>query len=122
MIDNSNVLDKTFDIDSDGYRKLARVRDIPPGTMKQVLLDREEWEVAIANVGGKFYAFRDVCPHQAFPLTIGKLKGCKVICTAHHWEFDIESGKATCPPVRKSLETYPVRIIGNDVWVKVRIW
>ncbi len=112
-----------IEIDSEGFRKLARLRDVPSGKMIQVLLDYEEWEVAIANIHGKIYAFRDVCPHSAFPLSVGHVTGsCEIICAAHHWKFDLDSGKAVSPPIRKGLELYPVRVQYGDIWVKVRIW
>jgi nitrite reductase/ring-hydroxylating ferredoxin subunit len=112
-----------IEIDSEGFRKLARLHDVPSGTILQVLLDYEEWEVAIANIRGKIYAFRDVCPHSAFPLSVGHLaEGCQIICAAHHWKFSLETGKAVTPPIRKGLELYPVRVEYGDIWVKVRTW
>jgi nitrite reductase/ring-hydroxylating ferredoxin subunit len=90
--------------------------------MLRVLLDAEEWEVAITRVNDKIYAFRDVCPHQAFPLSVGQVHGCQVVCAGHNWSFDVTTGAAISPPIRKKLETYPVKIEAGDVWVKVHIW
>jgi nitrite reductase/ring-hydroxylating ferredoxin subunit len=45
-----------------GFVKVARVSEIPAGTMKHVEADRTE--ICIANVGGTFYAIGDRCGHE----------------------------------------------------------
>lgn len=115
-------MEEGFEKDSEGYLKLANLEDIAPGEVIQIYLEQEDWEVGIANDGEQIYAFRDVCPHQAFPLSVGRLNGCKMVCAGHNWEFDLKTGQAVLPPIRKRLELYPVKIDGNDIWVKVRTW
>ncbi|MEI7555612.1 Rieske 2Fe-2S domain-containing protein [Candidatus Chlorohelix sp.] len=121
MLEQNNI--SSYNIDDDGYRLLASVSEVAPGTIKKVILAEKDWEVAIVNTNGKIYAFRDSCPHKALPLSIGRVEGCRVVCIAHTWKFDLENeGKAACPPIRKALETYPVRIEQGNIWVKVQIW
>ena len=44
-----------------GFVKVARVSEIPAGTMKHV--EAGATELCIANVGGTFYAIGDRCGH-----------------------------------------------------------
>lgn len=108
--------------DSAGYYKLAKLADVPDdGTMLQVEMEDQGIgvEVALAKVGGQLYTFRDLCPHMAFPLSVGRIKGETLECIGHGWCFNLPSGKATYPPVRKTLTLYENRVEGEDVWVKV---
>lgn len=108
--------------DGDGFYKLAKLANVPDdGTMLQVEMEDAGVgvEVALARVDGKLYAFRDICPHMAFPLSVGYIEGEKLTCVGHGWEFNLKSGKTTYPPVRKGLTLYENRVDGEDVWVKV---
>jgi phenylpropionate dioxygenase-like ring-hydroxylating dioxygenase large terminal subunit len=42
---------------------------------------------------GKPFALRDVCPHRAFPLSLGRYDGETVECTYHGWRFDAHTGQ-----------------------------
>ena len=44
-----------------GFVKVAETKDVPVGKMIHVEVDGNE--ILIANVGGKFYALGDRCPH-----------------------------------------------------------
>ncbi len=113
---------ETYKIETEGYRKLAKYHDVREGGILRILLEENEWEVALTKVNGHIYAFRDVCPHQAFPLSVGHMDGCSIICTAHHWRFNVKTGAAENPPIHKKLETYPVIVEDGDIWVAVKIW
>ena len=46
---------------SDEFVRVGRLRDVPPGKLKQVRCAGQD--VTIANVGGTIYAFDAYCPH-----------------------------------------------------------
>lgn len=110
-----------LEIDTEGYVKLVAVEELQPGEMLQVSLfwDGVEEEVALANTGGQIYAFKDICPHMNYPLSIGTLRGTKLECRGHGWFFDIRTGKAINPPIRKTLDRYPVKIVDEAIWVNL---
>ncbi len=111
----------SHDKDTAGFYRLARQADVPEGEMVQIEMEDSGTavEVALARVNGQLYAFRDICPHQAFPLSVGHLNGTKLECVGHGWQFDLESGKAIYPPIRKTMVLYQTRLDGDDIWVKV---
>ncbi len=79
----------------------------------------EQVEVGLTRIDGQLYAFRDICPHMAFPLSVGRIKGTTLICAGHLWQFDITTGKPIYPPIRKNMVKFEVRVDGEDVWVKI---
>jgi nitrite reductase/ring-hydroxylating ferredoxin subunit len=108
--------------DADGFYQLAQLDQVPQDDMLQVFMEDDgvEVDIALTRVEGHLYAFRDICPHMAFPLSVGYIEGTKLTCVGHAWTFDLKSGRALMPPIKKSLMLYETRLDGqNNVWVKV---
>jgi nitrite reductase/ring-hydroxylating ferredoxin subunit len=80
--------------------------EIPDGDMRLVEVDGEA--VAVANVGGEFHAFGDVCTHQQCSLSGGDLDGTVVTCPCHGSQFDVTTGDVVNPPATTPVETYAV--------------
>ncbi len=99
------------------FEKIAKASDIPPGEIRSFVLGAEV--IAVCNVDGEYYAFRDVCTHQTFPLSDGILEGKKLTCIHHGAEFDVETGKALCLPATDDVEIYQVKVEGNDLYILV---
>ena len=99
------------------FEKVAKVSDIQPGEMKSVVVGN--LVIAICNTDGKFYAFIDECSHETLPLSDGILEGKTVTCAYHGAEFDIESGEALCLPAVDRIETYEVKVEGDDICVLI---
>lgn len=72
-------LTSTIDQFRDGLQYLDRIR-----------LESETIEVAAD--GGQKFRIRRYCPHQGADLLGAQIKGFKVICPRHGWEFDLENG------------------------------
>src|SRR6266567_3299886 len=47
---------------------------------------------------GKAFALRDVCPHRAFPLSLGRYDGHAVECAYHGWRFEAHTGQCRLVP------------------------
>jgi nitrite reductase/ring-hydroxylating ferredoxin subunit len=87
---------------------VARVADVPVGGCKRVEVSGRA--IAIYNVGGRFYALFDRCPHQGGPLSAGTVATdlrsdrpgqlcfdparSYVTCPWHGWEFDLATGQS----------------------------
>lgn len=103
--------------------KVAKVKEIPPGSMKSVRASKTR--VLIVNVDGKFYGLQSVCTHHANPLFEGKLKGKYLWCSNHFAKFDVTTGEVLEPPVGSEylkidpLKVYPVKVDGEDIVVDV---
>jgi len=50
------------------------------------------------DASGKPFALRDVCPHRAFPLSLGHYDGQTVECAYHGWRFEAHTGQCRVVP------------------------
>jgi nitrite reductase/ring-hydroxylating ferredoxin subunit len=78
------------------FIEVAKVREIPKGTMKS--FGAGIWQVLVADVDGKFYAINNYCSHEAWSLSQGTLKGSTVTCPLHGAKFDVITGKCLAGP------------------------
>jgi nitrite reductase/ring-hydroxylating ferredoxin subunit len=107
---------------------VAPVSEIPPGTRRSVRIGGRA--VAVFNVDDRFYAVRDVCPHQGGPLSSGvlvsELTACRpgeyafdsgrphVKCPWHGWEYDLATGRSTYDPAHDRVRAYEVSVEAGD--------
>ena len=116
------------------FVRVARLSDIPPGTMKGVKARGKE--ILIVNVDGQAYAVGDRCTHLRYRLHKGaKLDGTVIECHGHGTRFDVTDGglcrwvthpapyaalAALVPGfARGNLPSYPTRVEGDDIYVEV---
>jgi nitrite reductase/ring-hydroxylating ferredoxin subunit len=97
------------------FKKVASASEIPAGEMTIVEVDGEE--VAIANVDGEFFAFSNTCTHRGGPLGEGILTGDVVECPFHAGQFNVRTGAVVAPPPSEPVQTYAVRVDGDDISV-----
>ena len=98
------------------YVKVAQVAEVPPGSTRRFSPGRGH-HIVVCNVGGKFYAIRDVCTHDGGILGLGELDDTLIECPRHGAKFDVTSGKAVVPPAVRPVTTYSVRVRGDDIEV-----
>lgn len=87
------------------------------GDMKQVSIGG--LKVAVANVGGVFYAFGDTCTHRQCPLSNGELDGTTVTCACHGSQFDVTTGALLSGPAKEPVGSYSVTVEGDFLQVEV---
>ena len=75
--------------------------------------------VLFVNIDGDVHAFLDRCPHAGTPLNQGLLEGRILTCPSHLWQFDVVDGGIGVNPKNCSLISYPVRIEGGTVLVRI---
>lgn len=100
---------------TDEFVKIADEQEIPPGRLK--LVDVHGTRVAVANVGGSFYAFSDECTHDGGPLSEGDLEGEIVTCPWHFSRFNVRTGEIVESPAEEVVETYEIKVEDGSVHV-----
>lgn len=96
---------------------VAKVSDIPTGTLRKVSL--EGHDIAVLNMDGKYYAVDDTCTHAGASISEGKIDGANVVCGWHGAQFDCTSGKlAKFPATIKDLKSYVTTVEGDEVFVE----
>ena len=66
-----------------------------------------------------FYATDGLCTHEYAYLTEGLVIGGVIECPLHNGRFEIATGRALRAPACDHLETYPVELRGNTLFVRV---
>ena len=97
--------------------KVGEVGELAPGEEKQIDLDGIE--VALFNVEGEYYVIEDICSHDSAPLCHGKFTGEEITCPRHGARFNVKTGAALCMPAFEPIDTYEVKIKGNDLMIEV---
>ncbi|WP_050416386.1 non-heme iron oxygenase ferredoxin subunit [Azoarcus sp. CIB] len=95
---------------------VAKVDDFTDGTVRVVVLE-DGREVAVFNVGGRYYAIEDRCSHEEEALSWGVVEGDEVICPRHGARFSLVTGAALTPPACEPVVTFAVRVEAGVVQV-----
>ena len=110
-----------------GFRKIARVEQIPPGRTGYFCVDTGP--LVLANVAGEIFALSGTCPHQQNPLDGATLIDYLLDCPWHHFQYDVRTGlnhfprnvyPADIPRAQAQvgpLTRYLVEIRDDEIWV-----
>lgn len=108
----------------EAYERAASLGEIAPEFPLAVTLSggdriclvREE-RAATSRV----YAVADRCTHKDFALSGGELvEPCVLECPWHGARYDVRTGAVISGPATDPVMTYPVRVVGDDVYVAPR--
>ena len=94
----------------------AKIADVPVGAVHEFQVAGKA--VALANVGGKFFAISNTCLHRGGPLGEGSLQGKTVTCPWHGWEYDVTTGKLLQNP-SMGVACYATEVRGEEVFVDI---
>jgi 3-phenylpropionate/trans-cinnamate dioxygenase ferredoxin subunit len=98
------------------FVKAAKLDEVPEGQAK--VFEVKDGRVALCKVQGQVYAIADVCTHDGGPLGEGDLEGYEIICPRHGARFDVRTGAVLAFPAVMPVDSYPVKIEGDDVLVE----
>jgi NAD(P)H-dependent nitrite reductase small subunit len=100
----------------EGFTKLCKYDELKEKSGKRFFVD--DVEIALFKVNNEVFALSNICPHQKTHLMHeGFIEDDKVICPIHGWQFELSTGNLA--PDRKGLDSYEVKIIGDEIYVKV---
>lgn len=98
--------------------RISACDDIPPREGRTAVVgDRE---IAIFNMGERFFALDNRCPHQGGPLADGIVAGGAVVCPLHAWKVNLQTG-AVERPARPEVcvRSYPTRVEAGVVLIQL---
>ncbi len=109
---------------------VGRASEIAPGERR--LVEVKGHAIGLFNVGGRFVAALNLCPHELAPVCRGRVGGTTLpsppgewvwgregeilACPWHGWEFDLLTGRALADP-RTRLKLYPVEVEDDTVYI-----
>jgi nitrite reductase (NADH) small subunit len=97
--------------------RVTRVENIPLREGRSVRIGDDE--IAIFNLGDRFVAVDNSCPHRGGPLCDGIVSGDTVVCPLHGWKISLDTGNVLKPEVCVRVETYPVSVEDGVILVQI---
>jgi nitrite reductase/ring-hydroxylating ferredoxin subunit len=114
-----------------GGIRVASASDVEEG--KFLLVNVGNVEIGVTRVGDRYYAVRNICPHQHAPICLGKVMATPLpsdpgdvrydaskhvlVCQRHQWEFSLDSGEVVYTTAKGRIRTYAVSVEDDDVFV-----
>lgn len=87
--------------------RITSTADIPLREGRSVQIAGHD--IAIFNLGDRFLAVENKCPHRGGPLADGIVSGGNVVCPLHAWKVDLASGevinRTDSPPCARTFAT-----------------
>jgi naphthalene 1,2-dioxygenase system ferredoxin subunit len=103
--------------DDAGWVRAAARSDLAEGEV--IGVEVAGHSIALYDVDGNVSATDNICTHAYACLSDGWLDGEVIECPLHAARFDIRSGKVLDPPATEDLKTYPVRIVDDEIQVRL---
>lgn len=94
--------------------KICNLDEIWIGETKAVTVGQKNI-LLIRNDFGVF-AYENKCPHLGVPLCLGTMSGDRLVCSAHHWEFQASTGQGI-NPADTCLKSYKVELRDPEIWL-----
>lgn len=71
--------------------KVCKSEEVPDNSKKVISIQGSNMLVCRSN--NQLFGLDNSCPHRGASLSKGEIKGTKIRCYMHHFEFDLISGK-----------------------------
>lgn len=84
------------------WTPVALAADLPPGTSAGVVLSGAE-VVVWRDTDGRVHGWEDRCPHRGMKLSFGFVRGDRIACLYHGWQYDA-AGICRYIPAHPELE------------------
>src|SRR5436305_5550955 len=97
--------------------RIATCESIPPREGRAALIGDKQ--IAIFNLGDRFLAVDNQCPHQSGPLCDGIIAGDDVVRPLHAWKVNLETGAVARPAAQHDrVRDYATRIEGGVISIE----
>ena len=97
--------------------RVTHSESIPPREGRAALINGKE--IAIFNLGDRFLAVDNRCPHQGGPLCDGIVAGGAVVCPLHAWKVNLETGTVMRPVNQNDcVRVYATRVEGGVISIE----
>ena len=103
--------------DDTGWTRAAGRSDLAAGEVLGVEVAGRS--IALYAADAEIFATDNICTHAYACLSDGWLDGEVIECPLHAARFDIRTGKVLDPPATEDLKTYQVRVVGDEIQVRL---
>ena len=98
--------------------RIAYCEDMPLREGREVMIgDRA---IAVFNLGDRFLAVENRCPHRGGPLADGIVSGGSVVCPLHGWKVDLQHGNVQRPAETPAcVKTFRTRVEAGTLLLEI---
>ena len=94
---------------SRNWIRITECENIPVREGRVVRIGSQE--IAVFNLGDRFLAVENRCPHRGGPLADGILSDESVVCPLHGWKIGLRKGNVERPPeTQQCVRTFATRV------------
>jgi toluene monooxygenase system ferredoxin subunit len=72
--------------------------------------------ILLIKHNNNLYAYKNQCAHLKYPLTDAGLLDSELVCSLHHWRYDVTTGRGL-NPTNVSLSSYPIKVLEGHIYV-----
>lgn len=95
--------------------RIAGAGTLKPGEKK--IVKAGDAEILLIQLADSLVAVQSKCPHAGAPLVDGAVCNNRLVCPWHMGTFALPTGDLLEPPPLKGLDTYAVRVDGDDILI-----
>lgn len=95
----------------------GKLQDFETQNMLSVIV--AEKAILLVKWQDTIYAFANNCPHENLPLTGAEIEADEIICPHHGARFCIKNGAVMAPPAFEDLETFPVKLDNDIIYIGI---
>jgi toluene monooxygenase system ferredoxin subunit len=99
-----------------GFRELMPLEELWVGEMTRLVVMGRR--VLLVRTDDGVFAYDDRCPHLGAALSEGTLEGHVLTCSAHHFSYDVRSGRGINPH-NVCLRRFPTQLAAGAIWADV---
>ena len=96
------------------FQRAALLDELWDGDMEPRLVCGKK--LLLVRIGDEVRVYADRCAHLGVPLSQGKLDGKVLTCSAHHYQYDVVSGRGLNPK-SVTLTRYAVCLKNGEILV-----
>jgi nitrite reductase (NADH) small subunit len=102
----------------DRWVRVTPCHNVPPREGRAVTIAGRE--IAIFNLGDRFFATDNRCPHRGGPLCDGIVTGAAVVCPLHAWKVNLQTGTVERPAAGSGcVRTYGTRVDDDVLMIEL---
>tara|TARA_B100000073_G_C23545597_1_gene497968 strand:+ start:384 stop:689 length:306 start_codon:yes stop_codon:yes gene_type:complete len=98
------------------WKKIGALENFKDDSKWEVIINKRR--IALFLYKKKYYAIKNSCLHQGYPLTEGSCSDNMIECPLHGWVYDFTTGKCLSLNNR-STATFKVREKNNNLEIKI---
>ena len=108
--------------------KVCNSEELPNNSMK--VINVQGSDILVCRFDERLFAFNNSCPHRGASLSKSDIKGTRIICYMHDFEYDLNNGKLVHIPNKwkdhnpnwtnsKNLLLFPVSEKNGEIYLRL---